>query len=402
MKKFWMISILLIAALFMISCGDEEESEPTPGGDESETNGDCTEGHFRCKGTFSQTCDGGKWENFEDCADAGKVCNAQGKCEVAGNGGDDADTGDTGNNGGDSTDTGDTGSNDGGNDSCAEIFSCIQNNSCYIDDAECTGACIEKGNQDGQNKANTMIDCFLGKCGQSTSQEEFNNCLNEQCASEIQACGIGGSGGSDGDSSYKSPYGSLKLTVNVEAIASLADQEEQKQEDSQNMVGIMTSAFATGTYGNGSTSVVPAAAAGAQSSVYYIYETDEETGQIYEGVGIQQMPAIQQGDGYVAGNPLVIMSIDKDAAAVGSIDVSPFTGSKASIQIVEVNWNTNPASLKCLHAFGEGSITITDAGDIANNGPLAFSGDITLYSAKNYKGQDLTTVNDITACSPVN
>ena len=99
-------------------------------------------------------------------------------------------------------------------------------------------------------------------------------------------------------------------------------------------------------------------------------------------------------------NPVVILNIDEDAAAIGTIDVSPFQGSKAMVQVNEINWSTQ--GFKCMHAFGEGQLKITNAGDIANSGALALSGEITLQSPKNYQGQDLTQYNDITACDPVN
>ena len=392
--------MILIAALFLVSCGDDDDNTPRPGG--YNPGSECSnDGDTSCSddSNFVMKCQNGKWEKNENCSEDNKTCK-NAKCVAeGGNGG--SGNGGSGNGG---SGSGEGGSGNSEGDSCAEIFSCIQDSKCYIDDAECTGACIEKGNQDGQDKANTMIDCFIGKCGQSKSQEEFNNCLNEQCASEIQACGIGG-GGAEADGSYNSTYGTLKVNVSIDAVATIEDQEEQKEQQKQyeqtgqepenpNYDGYITSAAITGTYGNGSTSVVPA---GSASTIAFVSWGEETTSQgPWEGVSVQQ---ISYDSGNNPMNPIILLSIDADAVAIGSIDVSPFQGSVASIQVIDINWTTQKA--KCMHAFGEGSLKITVADDVENGGALALSGEITLYSPKNYKGQDLTQYNDITACDPV-
>ncbi|MBQ4438358.1 hypothetical protein II898_05740, partial [bacterium] len=58
--------------------------------------------------------------------------------------------------------------------------------------------------------------------------------------------------------------------------------------------------------------------------------------------------------------------------------------------------------ISCFHAFGEGTTNITSIGDIANHGDITLSGNITLYSTKNYNGAgDITSQLGVTACSPV-
>ena len=66
MKKFWMISMLLIAALFVISCGEEVE-------DALEGAQCTTQGAFRCDGNISQKCDQEAWKPYENCAESGKT-----------------------------------------------------------------------------------------------------------------------------------------------------------------------------------------------------------------------------------------------------------------------------------------------------------------------------------------
>ena len=380
MKKFWMISILLIAALFIISCGGDEEDNGTDnngtGGNGTGDNGtgDCTDGQFRCKGSYSQTCDGGKWINFEECTDA-KPCNAEGKCAPANNGGNDTgDSGDTGNGGSDTGDSGDTGN--GGNDTCAEIFTCIQNNSCYIDDEACTGQCIENGSADGQNKANTMISCFLTKCGNATSQEEFNTCLNEQCANEIQECGLGGgSGGAEpADNSYANPYGSATLNFSTQYI--YIDKNDSSQEG-------MVAIFADGAIGNNSSfKLQPDNADGGGSYAFYVAQ---------QGIlAVVQSPCYAQTQNgqqvCMPGDFRIEMQFDPNATAVGSFGI----GAENQSDVFMAVWDkANPNDEEdCLHAIGVGTGNITVADNLTaggNGSALAFTGNVTFYSPKNFK-----------------
>ena len=48
--------------------------------------------------------------------------------------------------------------------------------------------------------------------------------------------------------------------------------------------------------------------------------------------------------------------------------------------------------VKCIHAVGTGVIDFSEVGDVKNHGALGFSGDIVLYSPKNFNGSDLSAM----------
>ena len=390
MKKFWMISMLLIAALFVVSCGGDDEGTDN-GGNQGGNDACTTQGAFRCSGDFSQKCDQEEWKNFEQCS-ADKPCNATtGKCEAKAEGDTGADTGaetgdtgaDTGDTGADTGDTGDTGNTL----NCGEIYQCMVD---CGQDGNCQQGCYDKGSSAGQSQIMALINC-LNTCSESSStDEDFQNCANSQCSSEISNCeGLGG--GEAADTSYNSPYGSLSLNFSVDQVANDSDGQ-------QSTVGIVQAAFATGTYGNGSTSVTPADAYMIQSMAAYYQQSSG--GQTYTGVQVQQIPVYVQGNQGVGGNPLVILDIPEENAGVGTLNTSLYQGGQAQLYVVDVDWNTNQIS--CAHAFGEGDVNITNVGDIAQHGALALNGNVTLYSPKNYDGNgDISGQLGIPACNPV-
>lgn len=378
MKKFWMISMLLIAALFVVSCGDGEEGGE--GGNDA-----CTEqGALRCSGDMVQKCDQEVWKNFENCADAGKTCNA-GKCEAAGDNGDTTpdDGSDTAPDNGDTTpDDGDTAPAAGLN--CGEIYQCMVN---CGQDGNCQQDCYNNGSADGQTQIYALIEC-LNTCSDSTTtDDEFQECANNQCSTEISNCeGLGG--GEAADTSYNSPYGTLTLNFSIDQIANDTDGQTSQ-------VGIAQAAFANGTYGNGVMSVTPPDAYMIQSNA--MYSVDAQYGN---SISVQQIPVYVQGQQAVGGNPIVALSIYEEYAAIGTINSSIYQGAQAQLFVADVNWSTQQIS--CIHAFGEGDINITNIGDYANHGGITFNGNITLYSPKNYNGNgDISAQLGVPACNVV-
>lgn len=381
MKKFWMISILLIAALFIISCGGDEEDNGTDnngtGGNGTDNNGtgDCTDGQFRCKGSYSQTCDGGKWINFEECTDA-KPCNAEGKCAPANNGGNDTgDSGDTGNGG---SDTGDTG-NATGTDSCYDIFMCMNQSGCYVNvsNPECTDPCVEKGSAEGQADANALLNCFYTKCGSVQTQEEFNDCVVDSCYNEADKCELlsGGSGGAEpADNSYANPYGSATLNFSTQYI--YIDTNDSSQEG-------MVALFADGAIGNNSSfKLQPDNADGGSSYAFYVAQ---------QGIlAVAQSPCYAQTQNgqqvCMPGDFRIEMLFDPNATSVGSFGI----GVENQSDVFMAVWDkANPNDEEeCLHAIGVGTGNITVANNLTaggNGSALAFTGNVTFYSPKNFK-----------------
>lgn len=95
MKKFWMLSMLLIAALFFVSCGgdDDEPAAQTDTGDTAADTGDtdadtgdtdaareCEEKAMQCSGNMSQLCKDGRWVDLQECIGEQKCDPESGEC----------------------------------------------------------------------------------------------------------------------------------------------------------------------------------------------------------------------------------------------------------------------------------------------------------------------------------
>ena len=376
MKKFWMISMLLIAALFVISCGD--------GGEEEGGAGDaCTEqGALRCSGDMVQKCDQETWKNFENCADAGKTCNA-GKCEAQG--GDNTDTGndntDTGNDntdtGSDNTDTGndntDTGSQ--GGDTCIDIYECY--NGCQ--DQACVQACVDQGSATAQSQFVTMYNCWYDNC---QGAEDFTSCVSENCSAETEACGLALI--KPGDETYPSPYGTAQINLSSNYILA---QGEQAQAQNQITLG----SFISGSFGTSGT-LTPA----AQQSYY---QTSLVTQQGMTQFQTFQVNALSQSN---IAEPVIILATDASASAgtalydvtdqdsVGMLIVASQIGTDAEGYI----------TFGCYDALGAGELTITNiVAQTGSAGALEITGTINLYSPANYPNYgDITSVLGVAAC----
>jgi len=265
---------------------------------------------------------------------------------------------------------------------CVEIYECMAD--CNNNDT-CPQECLNNGTAEGLEVFTTMHNCWTQNCANEQTNEGFTNCVVANCKAETEACGLIVDDGNQADTSYNSPYGSLSLNFSVDQVGN----------DYYDQTGIVSSAFATGTYGNGSTSVTPADAYMMRSSASYYQENS------YSAVQVQQIPVYSNnGQDAAGGNPVVILEIPKKNAYVGTLKTSLYSGSQAMLYVVDVNWDSN--AISCVHAFGEGYITITNIGDFTDHGPLAFNGNVTLYSPKNYEGNgDISGQLGIQACDPV-
>ncbi len=350
MKKFWMISMLLIAALFVISCGEGGDDEGGEGGNTA-----CTEqGAFRCNGDMLQKCDQEAWKNFENCE--GKTCNAEtGKCEEKGGN----DSGDTTPDNGDTTpDNGDTTPDNGDTvppsgdamQACADIYQCFA----QCQDNACAQACVDNGDPAGQELFMTMYNCWSNNCA---SAEDFTSCAKENCLNETEACGL--SFGEEGNAAYPAPYGHLDININSTYILTNETQIDQSM--------VNMSYFATGTFGtNGSTQPM-----GAQGAYYYA-ALDQNA------VQIAQTPFANNGQTTL--NPAVFLVIGADVAP-GNVTVGLTQDDAAQLFVVDLNGN----NISCYHAFGVGTLTVNTMNVAAGAaGNIAIVGSqIEIYSTEN-------------------
>ena len=362
MKKFWTISMLILAALFVVSCG----------GDDEETSNECSGSQFKCDQdggkTFVYTCDDGSWQKTKQCNDD-ETCNATtGKCDSQSNGGED-----------NSEPTPEPTPEPENALTCSEIYNCMVN---CGQDGECQQGCYDKGDATSQSQIMALLNC-LNTCNDSSStDEEFQNCANSQCASEISNCGLGG--GSPADTSYANPYGTAQINISSTYIVTDADSQL-----GQEMVTM--GSFISGNIGN-SQIANPA----AQQSYYYtmMYTEQGET-------MMQTAQYFTDSTGQNILNPFVV-TITNVTASVGSnyYGLLEETG-VGYVMIVDVTVAGNQLNLNCYHAFSEGELTVQNISAAAGSaGALAVSGSVNLYSPKNYANGygDISDQLGVTVC----
>ncbi len=371
MKKFWMISMLLIAALFVVSCGDGEDG--------GEGNAQCTiQGAYRCSGDYLQKCDQEEWKNFENCAESGKTCNAEtGKCESNStepttDPTTEPTTEPTTDPTTDPTTEPTTPSQDA-MQACTEIYQCFS----QCEDNDCANACVNNGDPDGQEVFMTMYNCWADNCANAT---DFTSCAKENCLDETEACGL--SFGKDGDTNYGSPYGNAQITLSSSYVLG------EGESPAQNTVTM--GSFISGTIGN---SQIGNAAA-AQS--YYMTQLSTQNGQTY----LQSLQLYTDAQGNPM-SPIVVVVTDVNAA-VGNAEYSLV--SQASVGQIFMGDVTIDAqgylNIPCYDAFAEGTLSIQGI-QATQGGNFTLSGTIDLYSPANYMGYgDIQQDLGASACSP--
>lgn len=223
-------------------------------------------------------------------------------------------------------------------------------------------------------------------CGYSNNEllwilaEVCNNGCNSvtgQCSNGSNNNG-GGSDSPAADNSYNANYGFISLNFAFDGIGN-ADDNGFGSSSYGYGFDYTSTAFATGTYGNGSAAINPANAAYfAKQAVYY---------SSANSIWVAQNPVFQNGIDTVGGNPAIDLYINANQASVGKMSVG-VEGNNVQLFVVEHNWSTHQD--KCIHAFAEGQINISKLGDLVYHGSLELTGALQLYSPKNYKGQDIS------------
>ena len=165
MKKFWMISMLLIAAVFMVSCGggDDEDGGATAGGA-------CpTPGAFSCENNIVLKCDE-VWQKLKQC-NADQKCNAvTGSCDAAGNNGENGGN-EGGNNGGNGGNEGGNNGGNGGNEGGNEGGNNGENG----------------GDEGGNNQPQCTPKCENKECGDDGCGGTCGSCgSNQGCSTEFK------------------------------------------------------------------------------------------------------------------------------------------------------------------------------------------------------------------------
>ena len=222
-------------------------------------------------------------------------------------------------------------------------------------------------------------DSVTGKCSEgSNNNENGNNNDNNGGDSEYPAA----------DNSYNANYGFISLNFSFNGIGNADDSGFGGDNYEYGLE--QGDAYATGTYGNGSAAIAPANAyTFVKHANYYSSENL---------IDIQQMPVFLSDGEYVGGNPVVMLQINANQASVGNMSVG-LNDEDVALYVVEVNWSTH--QIKCIHAFAEGQTNISKLGDLLYHGALQLTGALQLYSPKNYKGNDVSSVFNFSTCPAV-
>ena len=178
------------------------------------------------------------------------------------------------------------------------------------------------------------------------------------------------------DPNYNDTYGTLELNFN-----------ESINTSGSNIENVLFNAFAIGPYGNGEAYVSNSNVA----SVAFYYDESGST-----GVAVEQLPYYGGSSGL-----WVELIIPEEFATVGEHTLSVLNEDSTLSPFRIFLFDSDGFSLSCYHAFGEGTINISEIGDIANNGSLTFTGHVTLYSPKNYHGLDISYMLNSPVCDPV-
>ena len=237
-------------------------------------------------------------------------------------------------------------------------------------DGTCQQACLDNGDPAGQSTFMAMYNCWNDSgCFDAQTDEDFSNCVVGNCYNETDACGLlTGTPADPADESYANPYGTAQINISSTYIVTDADSQLD-----QSMVTM--GSFVSGNYGS-SQIANPAAA----QSYYYTMMYTEQGETVF-----QTIQYFTDNTGQNILNPMVIAITYADAS-VGSNYYGLLQQTAGGyIMLADVTVANNQLNLSCYHAFSEGEVTIQNISAAAGSaGALAVSGNVNLYSPKNY------------------
>ena len=363
MKKLLLISAVLAAMLFMVSCENKLSFVNTPDIDDN-------------------TADSGKTgkeggECYEDkTCDEGLICEEERNLCVKDEEADNDSESLT-----DADDDNDTGKITA--EACAEIYQCAA----QCGDSSCMEECQNSGTPEAQETFTAMYNCWMDNCQNEQTTGEFTNCIVKNCCDETAACGIVGPSCEIYSGPYANPYGIAQISIASNYIVT--------ESDNPDVTKIEMGSFITGNIGNS-----PIENPDTVHSYYYSMLYTTEQGQTF----IRTIQFFTNENGVEVFNPLVI-ALTNISATAGSNHYGIFEQNNPAgvIMIVDADIVDNDLDISCYHAFSEGELDIQNIVPSAGSeGALAVSGTIDLYSPKNYAYSlgDISAQLDVPVCNP--
>lgn len=256
---------------------------------------------------------------------------------------------------------------------CEGIIAC--SNGCTEGDTECVSDCYGSGSAEGQLNYRRWRECFDSSCTEDKTAE----CSAANCAEWDELCNVAEA--FEFEITYPAPYGSAEIEGSFNFILN-------------NTYPSSANEISTTPFVRGSIASMQLASSG-MTITFLRMTTDKRDGSVVEAF---QSPFNKNT--MTPMNPVVILRIKTDSAAVGSRTVGLSDESEARFIVGEVDERYN---ITCYHAFGIGSFKI-DSADIkaGSQGKLQLSGGkVELFSPANIPelGGDARETLEVEACS---
>ena len=349
MKKSFMIFLLtlVISTFLVISCG----------GDEEEATG-CDANAVQCDGTKAQFCSDGSWTTSKDCATTSQTCEvAAGAATCVGGTNNTPECGNGAVESGEECDDGNTVAGDGCDAECktetgttAECNNGTKegNEVCDKDSVDCgTLGSFEAGTSAACKADCTGYDSSVCKAveagggmpskisvsGNLTLYHPTNYKTAGDISGQLQMTACAVVGGAEAGN----PYGTVTVNGNFAGLRTDATPDSDQ-------TGVIQSHVFTGTMG-GQDIFLAANAAQAMA----MWSVDAQNGN---AVMIQDI----QAQGQTPANPVVIMVLPEPVPS-GQAVIGVEQGAQGMMYVADVDFQKG--SLTCVHALGDGTITVT-------------------------------------------
>ena len=277
--------------------------------------------------------------------------------------------------------------NSGKTETCADIKKCMDK---CKENSTCAGECYIKSTPLARTQYNDLLEC-----------NEANNCNGnyrcwyEHCTEQEEICGMGV------DSNYAIPYGSVTINGTFPYLHPEHQSEDDKITITEEFV--LMKAFVTGTFGNNND--IPVIDPAAADRVFSYAQISHFKAPFENEKNITLIQSYYQSDENQDQNPTPTVHLVTTITQSG--DYTLGLGEWESEARIFVK-GTKSDGTSCDHAFGKGTITISNISfpgidDVitGETTKIAVSGEATLYSYKatpDYGGD--VSDDEWVACDP--
>jgi len=175
------------------------------------------------------------------------------------------------------------------------------------------------------------------------------------------------------------PYGTVSVAFSTDYVRNNSDPMDST-------AGILFEAFASGTFGTSNQAIPNSSASAFQGYATYLQGVSGNVVQVFQISFESQNPI----------NPTIIIYFSEQYLDVGTMSFG-LEANDHQLLVADVNMQTS--SIDCIHAVGNGVVSVTALGDITNHGELGFDGTLNLHHPTNYLGQDISGQLPSPVCS---